>query len=130
MLNTAGPFALYGSALVAACVKAGTHYVDITVETPWARNLIAQRHDAAAASGTRITPFCGFDSVPSDIGVWLMVQAMRQRIAEPCIEVKSGFTLNGGTFASLMNIMGSEEPRWGWCWTQTNCRAARRAAAF
>jgi short subunit dehydrogenase-like uncharacterized protein len=112
VLSTAGPFALYGSALVAACVKAGTHYVDITGETPWAREMIAHHHDAAAASGTRVIPFCGFDSVPSDIGVWLMMQAMQQRIDEPCIEVKSGFTLsgglNGGTFASLMNIMGGE----------------------
>ena len=112
VLSTAGPFALYGSALVAACVKAGTHYVDITGETPWARALIAQHHDAAAASGTRIIPFCGFDSVPSDIGVWLMMQTMQELYDEPCIDVKSGFTLsgglNGGTFASLMNIMGGE----------------------
>jgi short subunit dehydrogenase-like uncharacterized protein len=112
VLSTAGPFALYGSALVAACVRAGTHYVDITGETPWARELIAQHHDAAATSGTRIIPFCGFDSVPSDIGVWMMMQAMQQRSGEPCIGVKSAFTLsgglNGGTFASLMNIMGGD----------------------
>jgi short subunit dehydrogenase-like uncharacterized protein len=110
VLSTAGPFALYGSALVAACVKACTHYVDITGETPWASQVITQHHDAAAASGTRIIPFCGFDSVPSDIGVWLLMQAMQQRHGEPCIDVKGAFTLsgglNGGTFASLMNIMG------------------------
>src|SRR5437660_5399171 len=32
VLSTAGPFALYGSQLVDACVRFGTHYVDITVE--------------------------------------------------------------------------------------------------
>ena len=37
VLSTAGPFALYGSALVAACVARRTHYVDITGETPWVR---------------------------------------------------------------------------------------------
>lgn len=115
VLSTAGPFALYGSALVAACVRAGTQYVDITGETPWAHELITQHHDTAEKSGTRIIPFCGFDSVPSDIGVWLMMQAMEQRHGEPCIEVKGAFTLsgglNGGTFASLMNIMGSESAR-------------------
>jgi short subunit dehydrogenase-like uncharacterized protein len=34
VLSTAGPFALYGSELVSACVRHGTHYVDITGETP------------------------------------------------------------------------------------------------
>ena len=110
VLSTAGPFALVGSALVAACVKAGTHYVDITGETPWARELITLHHDTAEKSGTRIIPFCGFDSVPSDIGVWLMMQAMQQRHGEPCIDVKGAFALsgglNGGTFASAMNILG------------------------
>ena len=79
VLSTAGPFALYGSALVAACVKHGTHYVDITGETPWAAEMIAKHHAKAAEDGTRIIPFCGFDSVPSDIGTWLMTQAMQQR---------------------------------------------------
>src|SRR5438270_217056 len=35
VLNTAGPFALYGDAIVNACVRFKTHYVDITGETPW-----------------------------------------------------------------------------------------------
>ena len=112
VLSTAGPFALYGSELVAACVRHGTHYVDITGETPWAAELIAQHHEAALKSGTRIIPFCGFDSVPSDLGAWMMVQAMQQRYGKPCSSVKAAFSLtggvNGGTLASLFNIMGSE----------------------
>ena len=91
VLSTAGPFALYGSALVAACVKHGTHYVDITGETPWAAEMIAKHHAKAAKSGTRIIPFCGFDSVPSDIGTWLMksqgsgqsARRRRDRFANP-----------------------------------------------
>ena len=67
VLSTAGPFALYGSALVAACVAHRTHYVDITGETPWVRTLIDQHHERAAQDGTRIIPCCGFDSVPSDL---------------------------------------------------------------
>jgi short subunit dehydrogenase-like uncharacterized protein len=34
VLNTAGPFALYGTPVVDACVRFGAHYVDITGETP------------------------------------------------------------------------------------------------
>lgn len=56
VLSTAGPFALYGSELVAACVRHGTHYVDITGETPWVKGLIDQHHDAAQRTGARIIP--------------------------------------------------------------------------
>ncbi|MBC7973097.1 MAG: saccharopine dehydrogenase NADP-binding domain-containing protein, partial [Verrucomicrobia bacterium] len=54
LLTTAGPFALYGNALVDACVRFKTHYVDITGETPWIRTLIDRYHAQAAADGTRI----------------------------------------------------------------------------
>lgn len=71
LLTTAGPFALYGNALVDACVRLRTHYVDITGETPWVKTLIDRYHTQAAADGTRIIPCCGFDSVPSDLGTRL-----------------------------------------------------------
>src|ERR1017187_4741123 len=40
LLTTAGPFALYGTGIVDACVRLRTHYCDITGETPWVRGLI------------------------------------------------------------------------------------------
>ena len=111
VLSTAGPFALYGSELVAACVKHGTHYVDITGETPWVHDMIKAHHAAAQKNGTRIIPFCGFDSVPSDLGSWLVTQTMIEKYGEPCESVKASFSLrggvNGGTLASMFNFMGS-----------------------
>ena len=108
VLSTAGPFARYGSELVAACVRQGTHYVDITGETPWVRRMIDRHHAAAAARGTRIVPGCGFDSVPSDLGVWLVARALQQH-GERCTSVKACFSmrggLNGGTVASLLNAL-------------------------
>lgn len=44
ILNTAGPFARYANALVDACVRLRTHYVDITGETPWVKTLIDRYH--------------------------------------------------------------------------------------
>jgi short subunit dehydrogenase-like uncharacterized protein len=109
--STAGPFALYGSGLVAACVANRTHYVDITGETPWVHSMIDAHHDQAAHDGTRIIPGCGFDSIPSDLGSFLVAQALWQRFGQPCTHVTSAFTLrgglNGGTFASLMNMLDS-----------------------
>jgi short subunit dehydrogenase-like uncharacterized protein len=111
VLSSAGPFALYGSELVAACVRQRCHYVDITGETPWVRGLIDRHHAQAAADGTRIVPGCGFDSVPSDLGAWCVAQALWQRHGERCVGVKASFSLrgglNGGTLASLLNVIES-----------------------
>ena len=111
VLSTAGPFALHGSALVAACMAHRTHYVDITGETPWVRELIDRHHAQAARDGTRIVPCCGFDSVPSDLGAWLVAEAVWQQHREPCVSVKACHSmrggLNGGTLASALNMMES-----------------------
>jgi short subunit dehydrogenase-like uncharacterized protein len=111
VLSTAGPFALMGSALVAACVKAGTHYCDITGETPWVHDLIERHHREAARRGTRIVPCCGFDSVPSDLGALLVAAAVRRESGERCASVKALHSmrggLNGGTLASILNIAQS-----------------------
>ena len=111
VLSTAGPFALYGSELLAACVRHGTHYVDITGETPWVRGMIDQHHADAQRKGARIIPFCGFDSIPSDLSAHLANAAMQERYGEACVSTKVAFSIrggfNGGTLASLFNMLGS-----------------------
>jgi short subunit dehydrogenase-like uncharacterized protein len=111
ILNTAGPFALYANALVDACVRFRTHYVDITGETPWVKTLI-DRYDAQAATdGTRIIPCCGFDSVPSDLGTYLIVRHLQRELGVSCKGVNAYFQafggFNGGTLASAINLYGS-----------------------
>jgi short subunit dehydrogenase-like uncharacterized protein len=110
MLSTAGPFTLYGDAIVNACIRLKTHYVDITGETPWVKNLIVRYHNQAASDGTRIIPFCGFDSVPSDLGTYLVVRHIQKELGVPCRTVKAYFQLyggfNGGTLASNLQDSG------------------------
>jgi short subunit dehydrogenase-like uncharacterized protein len=112
ILTTAGPFALYGNALVDACVRCKTHYVDITGETPWIRTLIDRYHHQAAVDGTRIIPCCGFDSVPSDLGTYLVVDCMRREWGVACQQVVAYFQaiggFNGGTLASAFNLYDSQ----------------------
>ncbi|MFM7121276.1 MAG: saccharopine dehydrogenase family protein, partial [Gammaproteobacteria bacterium] len=81
--TTVGPYALYGSPLVAACVAEGTHCCDLTGEVHWMRRMIDQHHDAARASGARIVHTCGFDSIPSDIGTWHLQETLRARHGAP-----------------------------------------------
>ncbi|MBD2066398.1 saccharopine dehydrogenase NADP-binding domain-containing protein [Leptolyngbya sp. FACHB-671] len=111
LLTTAGPFALCGNALVAACVRFRTHYVDITGETPWVKTLIDRYQTQAAADGTRIIPCCGFDSVPSDLGTYLVVRHLQRELGVPCKQVSAYFQaiggFNGGTLASAFNLFDS-----------------------
>jgi short subunit dehydrogenase-like uncharacterized protein len=111
LLNTAGPFALYGNTIVEACVRFRTDYVDITGETPWVKSLIERYHEQAASQGTRIIPFCGFDSIPSDLGTYWVVRYLQQELGVPCTKVKAYFQayggFNGGTLASGFNLYDS-----------------------
>ena len=110
IITTVGPYAHYGSELVAACVRHGTDYCDLAGEAQWIRRMIDSHHDAAAASGARIVHCCGFDSVPMDIGAWFLQQEAQQRHGEFCtaitmlVKATSG-AASGGTIASLLNIV-------------------------
>lgn len=75
--TTVGPYARYGLPLVRACAAAGTHYADLTGEVLFVRASIDAAHEAAQASGARVVHACGFDSVPSDLGVLLAAEQAR-----------------------------------------------------
>lgn len=111
--STAGPFGLYGTKLLAACVRNRTHYCDITGETPWIRQQIDRHHAQAAAEGTRIVPGCGFDSIPSDFGAWLTSRYIREALHSECMSVSAYFRvgggINGGTLASLFHMLETDQ---------------------
>jgi short subunit dehydrogenase-like uncharacterized protein len=75
--TTVGPYRRWGMGLVRACVEAGTHYADLTGEVAFMRATIDTYHDLAARAGVRIVHACGFDSMPSDLGVLLLHEATR-----------------------------------------------------
>ncbi len=112
LVTTVGPYARYGDAVVDACARNGTDYLDITGETPWVRRVIERLDALARQTGARIVPFCGFDSVPSDLGAYMMVQALRERHDEGTVEVRSAFRikggLNGGTMATALMLAEPE----------------------
>ncbi|MDJ0824180.1 MAG: saccharopine dehydrogenase NADP-binding domain-containing protein [Rhodobacter sp.] len=112
--STVGPFALYGSALVAACVENGTQYCDLTAEPQWMRAMIDAHEAKARETGARIVHACGHDSIPSDLGVQFLQDAALERYGKPCKRVatrvtrmKGGFS--GGTAASFLNAMKLRE---------------------
>ncbi len=114
VITTVGPYALYGEKLVSACVESGTHYCDLAGETQFIRKMIDTYNDAARDSGARILHCCGFDSVPSDIGVWYLQTEARRLRGSTCNSIKlfvkaAKGSLSGGTYASMLNLM--EEAR-------------------
>jgi len=70
IINTAGPFDKFGSFIVGLCAANGTHYVDITGEAAWVRQMIEQYDELAVQSGSRIINCCGFDCIPWDLLTW------------------------------------------------------------
>ena len=112
--TTVGPYAKYGSELVAACVEEGTHYCDLAGEIHWMRRMIDTHQSAAERSGARIVHSCGFDCIPSDLGTLFVQNAMRERTGGPANHVKfrvvgSKGGASGGTIDSGVNMM--EEAR-------------------
>jgi short subunit dehydrogenase-like uncharacterized protein len=110
LASTAGPFAHQGGQVVDACVRQRTDYADITGETAWVRGLVDRHHAAAAAAGTRIVPFCGFDSVPSDLGTLLVASFIRDRWGQDTRRVSASFALRGGwSGGTLATVLHSAE---------------------
>ncbi len=108
--TTVGPYARYGTGVVASCVKNHTHYCDLSGEVQWMKRMIDDYHHEAKNNQVRIVHSCGFDSIPSDLGVFYLQQEAIQRFQEYCYHIKcrvkaakGGFS--GGTFASLNNVL-------------------------
>ncbi len=112
VLTTVGPYQLYGSALVQACAEHGVDYVDLCGEPAWMRQMIDAHHATAQASGARIVFSCGFDSIPFDLGVWMLQDQMVKRFGAPAPRVRGRVrkmkgTFSGGTAASLKATMAA-----------------------
>ncbi|WP_151525088.1 saccharopine dehydrogenase family protein [Serinicoccus kebangsaanensis] len=75
VISTVGPYQRHGIPLVEACAREGTDYCDLTGEVLFVREVIDRFHEQARESGARIVVSCGFDSVPSDLGVHLLHRA-------------------------------------------------------
>ncbi len=112
VLTTVGPYQLYGNELVAACAGSGVDCVDLCGEPAWMRQMIDAHEQAAQASGARIVFSCGFDSIPFDLGVWLLQQEMQARFGSTAARVRGRVrklkgTFSGGTAASLKATMAA-----------------------
>lgn len=112
VITTVGPYQLYGNELVAACVEAGTDYLDLCGEPVWMRHMIDAHEAKAKQTGARIVFSCGFDSIPFELGVFYLAEQARAKFGHTLPRVKGrvrkmkgGFS--GGTAASLKATMAA-----------------------
>jgi len=110
VISTVGPYALYGETLLKACAQSGTDYCDLTGEPQWIKRMIALYEDDAKTSGARIVNCCGFDSIPSDIGVKFLQQEALKKFGTTCDKVRLRVKAirggpSGGTVASGVNTL-------------------------
>ncbi len=110
VLTTIGPYARYGEPLLRACVENGTHYCDLCGEVQWMRRMIDSYQAAAAKSGACIVLSCGFDSIPSDLGVQFLQETSQERHGAVCERIRLYVRAlrggaSGGTFASMLNAI-------------------------
>ncbi|KAJ4289193.1 hypothetical protein N0V90_011535 [Kalmusia sp. IMI 367209] len=112
LITTVGPFHRYGSLVVEACAKAGTHYLDSTGETPWVYEIVHKYHEMARENGAILITQCAMDSAPADLSAYALVRFLREscdastkEVVHSIQEWKNG--MSGGTLHSLIGVAGS-----------------------
>lgn len=109
IISTVGPYLKYGEPLIKSCADNGTDYVDLTGEAIFIKDMMDKYQDTAKQSGARIVNSCGFDSIPSDLGVYFTQTQAEEKFGDACdvihMRVKAAKGgLSGGTIASMATI--------------------------
>lgn len=109
IISTVGPYLKYGEPLIKSCVSNGTDYVDLTGEAIFIKDMMDKYQEAAKQSGARIVNSCGFDSIPSDLGVYFTQKQAEAKFDSACdvihMRVKAAKGgLSGGTIASMATV--------------------------
>ena len=122
VLNLAGPYTLYGRPVIEACVSSGAHYMDLTGEIPFVRQMIDAYDARAAEAGVKIVEVAGFEALPPDLAVLLAAETARERfgegLAEADVEIsvsgppgmpRPSDMISGGTLQSLAAATGGDD---------------------
>ena len=112
VISTVGPYLLYGEPMIKACAENGTDYCDLTGEAYWIKLMIDKYQATAEQSGARLINCCGFDSIPSDLGVHYLQQQAHNKFGQYFDQVKLGVKAikggaSGGTIASMIEMLNA-----------------------
>ncbi|WP_240675384.1 saccharopine dehydrogenase family protein [Cellulomonas endophytica] len=108
LVSTVGPYARHGLPVVEACAAAGTHYADLTGELRFVRAAIDRTDAVARSTGARLVHACGYDSVPSDLGVHVLHAHARDTGAGDLLDVRALATARGGVSGGTVDSLRGE----------------------
>ena len=124
VLNLVGPYTNRGRPVIEACIEAGTHYVDLTGEIPFVREMVEDLDVAATEAEVKVVQVCGFEALPPDLAVQLAAETARERwdaeleridvtiaiTAQPPGMPRASDAISGGTFQSMAEAVGCDDP--------------------
>lgn len=92
-----------------ACAENGTHYVDVTGEAPWVKDMVDKYHNIAKTTGAIIIPEIGVESAPADMLTFAVSNFVRERLGAPTREVvmtthEMKMAPSGGTLSTVRSI--------------------------
>jgi short subunit dehydrogenase-like uncharacterized protein len=121
VLDMVGPYTLYGKPVIEACIEGGAHYMDLTGEVPFVREMLESAGERAAAAGVKIVNTSGFEALPPDLLVLVAAETARERWSEelatvdldadlpiPDGRVRLADIISGGTLQSLAEILDAQ----------------------
>jgi len=115
LVNATGPYRYFGDNVVEACLEGGSHYVDICGEPEWIEKNAINCHEMAREKHLFIVSSCGFDSLPSELGMLLVAKFFRRNNARlSWVEEYVGHTgptvpFNATTWRALVDGYGARE---------------------
>lgn len=112
LITTVGPYHKYGSTAFEACAETGTHYLDVTGEVPWVRDMILKHHEQAKSNGAIMIPQNGIESAPTDLMCWALVSHVRRTLSVGTGEVIYSIhdlnaSASGGTLSTVLTLFDS-----------------------
>ena len=112
VLTTVGPYQLYGEKIIKTCISTGTDYVDLCGEPGFMHKIISECSAEAKETGARVVFSCGFDSIPFDLGVLFVQEAVMSKLNKYAPSVRGRVRamngeFSGGTAASMKATMAA-----------------------
>ncbi|KAI0697402.1 Saccharopine dehydrogenase-domain-containing protein [Cerioporus squamosus] len=124
VINTVGPYWLWGDNVVRACAVHGKRYVDLAGELHFVKEMIIRYDYLASKTGAIIVPTCGFNCIAPDILVFLANRTLKNALgadaelglSQTFYRIQGG--VSGGSISTLLCDMEQVPRR-----TYERCRA-------
>ncbi|KAK2865400.1 hypothetical protein FQN49_003614 [Arthroderma sp. PD_2] len=112
LINCVGPYRKYSTPVVRACAENGTHYVDVTGEAPWTKDMVDKFHETAKSTGAILISANGVESAPADLLTYIMAKSIKNQFGAVTDEttvslyhIKGKFS--GGTLSTILDFFNN-----------------------